>query len=209
MRHTHLLAALVVCQLLQPALRFWKRGGADDRREAAMNDLYAALSATYETVANLKPDWSESWANRHAQTLPPKFQREDGLPATTIDAVREVRFARSLLQRHRWRSVRHPLFDDVDPTAWATLQRRLQMVSPELLAIQDTHMEYLRQDEIDWIARAVEGYDNARLYIRGAERDGEPVERQVANSAYIALHLSLQLADRFIERQRFELTQGD
>ena len=207
--HSRLVAALLFCQLLAPTLRFWKRGGAHDQREAALNDIYAVLSATYETVANLKPEWSEAWTSRHSQTLPPKFEDEDDLPAATIDAVREMRFARSLLQRHRWRSVRQPLFEDIEPAAWATLQRRLQLVSPELLAIQDAHIELLRKDEIDWIARAVEGYDNARLHIRSAERDGEPIERQIASSAYVALHLALQLSDRFIEQQRFELTQGD
>jgi hypothetical protein len=209
MLHSRLLLALFVYQQLCPTLRFWKRGGESDQREAALNEIYASLSATYEAVANLKPEWSEAWAIRHSQTLPPKFEDEDDLPAATIDAVREVRFARSLLQRHRWRSVRQPLFANIEPAAWATLQRRLQMVSPELLSIQDAHVEQLRQDEVDWIARAVEGYDNARLHIRSAERDGEPIERQVASSAYVALHLALQLSDRFIERQRFELTQGD
>lgn len=209
MLRSRLLTALLLYQLLTPALRFWKRGGENDQREAAFNDIYACLSATYETVANLKPAWSEAWASRHSQSLPPKFEDEDDLPAATIDAVREVRFARSLLQRHRWRSVRQPLFEGIEPVALATLQRRLQMVSPELLALQDAHREQLRQDEIEWIERAVEGYDKARLQARAAERDGEPIERQVASSAYVALHLTIQLSDRFIERQRFELTQGD
>jgi hypothetical protein len=209
MFHRRLLAALLVCQLLAPTLRFWKRGGDNDQREAAFNDIYATLSATYETVANLKPEWSEAWASRHSQSLPPRFEGENDLPSATIDAVREMRFARSLLQRHRWRSQRQPLFENIEPAAWATLQRRLHMISPELLAIQDAYVEQLRQDEIDWIARAVEGYDNARVYIRSAERDDEPIERQVASSAYVALHLALQLSDRLIERQRYELTQGD
>lgn len=207
MRHSRLLAALFFYQLLAPTLRFWKRGGATDQREAALNDIYAILSATYETVANLKPEWSDSWASRHSQSLPPKFKDKADLPAATIDAVRELRFARSLLQRHRWRSVRHPLFEGIEPPALATLQRWLQMVSPELLAVQDAHREHLRQDEIEWIERAVEGYDKARLHARAAERDGEPIERQAANSAYVALHLALQLSDRFIERQQFELTE--
>lgn len=209
MRHLHLITALYVHGLLSANLRFWKRGGSDVQREEALNEIYAILSATYETVANLKPEWSETWANRHSQTLPPRFKSDSALPIATLDAVRELRFARSLLQRHRWRSVRHPLFDSVEPAAWASLQRRLQMVSPALMAAQDTHMESLRKDELDWIAQAIEGYDKARHYIRTASRDGEPVERQVANSAFVALHIALQLSDRLIERQRFELTQGD
>lgn len=209
MRHIQLIVALCIHALLFANLRFWKRGGSDPQREAALNEIYAILSATYETVANLKPDWSDTWNNRHTHALPPKFEGNTTLPATTINAVREMRFARALLQRHRWRSVQHPLFEQVEPTAWASLQRRLQMISPELMAVQDTHMEVLRQDEVDWIARAIEGYDKARLYIRTASRDGEPVEQQVANSAYVALHLALQLSDRLIERQRFELNEAD
>ncbi len=209
MRHIRILLMFWIFQLLSPNLRFWKRSDAYDAREAALNDLYAILAATYETVASLKPEWTEAWDDRHTTTLPPKYERDNALPPRTIEAVREMRFARELLQRHRWRSVKQPLFADVEPPAWATLQRRLQLVSAELLAVQDAHMEQLRRDEIEWIERAIEGYDNARRYIRTAEREDEPLERQVANSAYVALHLALQLSDRLIERQQYELAKEE
>ena len=209
MRHPRFMTLLWLTHLTLPALLFWKRSSDDNRREAVFDDLYGALGAVIETVASLKPEWTETWANRHAQELPPKYAQDELLPRRTVEAVREIRFGRALLQRHRWRSVRQPLFDEIDPVAWAALQRRLQSVSPALLAIQDTHVGYLRQDEIEWIERAVEGYDKARAYIRTAERNQEPIERLVANTAYVALHLTLQLSDRLIERQRFELSSEE
>lgn len=209
MRHGRTLTMLWVACLALPTLMFWKRGGDDKERDEVFDQLYATLAAVFEAVANLKPDWTETWANRAQHDLPPKYAQDEMLPRRTLDAVREQRFGRALLQRHRWRSVQQPLFEEIDPTAWAALQRRLQLVCADLLAVQDSYVEGLRRDETEWIAHAVEGFDNARAYLRTAEREGEPPERQVANSAYVALHLTLQLSGRLIDRQRFELSSSD
>ena len=209
MRLVHVHVAHVILQLAAPAFLFWKRSNVDERREAVFNQLYDVLAAVYESAAYLKPEWAERWDQRRQAELPPKFSQETVLPERTIDAVRELRYARSLLQRHRWRSVKQPLFAEIDPVAWAALQRRLQMVSVELLQVEEENTESLRQDESDWIARAVEGFDNARAYLRTAERSQEPLDRQVANSAYVAIHLAIQLSERLIERQRFEMSNDE
>lgn len=209
MRRIQIPLTLGIVFIASPALMFWRRGGADDQRMAVFDDLYDTIASVYETTAGLKSEWTDMWSERHQIALPPRFQSEVVLPERTIVAMREVRFARSLLQRYRWRSVRQPLFENVDPIAWAALQRRMQIVSGDLLNIEQNMRDLIRDDEIDWIERAIEGYDNARAYLRTAERQGEPIERQVASSAYMAIHQGVQLSDRLIARQRFELTDGD
>lgn len=209
MRHSYLIHGLALAATLSPQLLFWKRGKNDGQREEFFTALYDVVAEVYETSANLKPEWSESWNARHMHHLPPKFEFDQMLPARTILAAREMRFARALLQRHRWRSVRQPLFEDVDPVAWAALQRRLHIVTSDLMEVQEAHIENVRQDEGDWISRAVEGYDQARLFLRSAERNDEPLERQVSSAAYLAIHLGVQLSDRLIERQRFELSKDE
>lgn len=209
MRASRPIHFFLLSTVLSPSLLFWKRSKGDEAREAMFATLYDTVADLYESAAYLKPHWAEAWEDRNIMPLPPKFEQDEMLPPRTIQAAREMRFARALLQRHRWRSVRQPLFEVVEPVPWATLQRKLQVVPANLLTIEEQHLEAIRQDEIDWIARAVEGFDNARSYLRTAERAGEPIERQVANSAYVAIHLSLQLSDRFIERQRFELSRDD
>lgn len=209
MRHFSLLHAFAALAMTSPDLLFWKRNSTDEEREAVFNTIYDTVATTYETAASLKPEWAEQWEERGALKLPPRFEQDEALPPRTIQAVREMRFARSMLQRHRWRSVKQPLFEVVEPGPWAAVQRSLQVVPANLLMIEDEHHGFIRQDEADWISRAVEGFDNARNYLRTAERSGEPLNRQVANSAYVAIYLSLQLSDRFIERQRFELSPGD
>jgi hypothetical protein len=209
MRHHHLVHAFILGTTLVPSLLFWKKNDGDLKREEVFNDLYDVLASVYESAANLKPHWAESWDERHLMKLPPRFEQSETIPRRTLDAVREMRFARSLLQRHRWRSVRQPLFEGIEPTALATLQRRLQIASTELLSLEDERREHIRLDEIAWIDKAVEGFDSARAYQRTAERAGEPLDRQVANFAYLAIHQSLQLSDRLIERQRFELSKDE
>ena len=209
MRHYHLRQLHLIASLVSPQLLFWKRGNSDDEREEVFNTLYDVVAGVYETAANLKPAWSDTWNERHLHRLPPRFEQNTLLPPRTIQAAREMRFARSLLQRHRWQSVRQPLFEDVDPLAWAAMQRRMQLVSVELLETEDQHIEKLRQDEVDWIKRAVEGYDNARRYLRTAQRTDEPLPRQVSNATYLSVHLSLQLSDRLIERQSFEMSKDE
>ena len=209
MRQTYVIHGLALACALSPQLLFWKRGKNDGQRDEFFGALYDVVAGVYETSANLKPEWSENWDARHQHHLPPKFEFDQMLPARTILAAREMRFARALLQRHRWRSVRQPLFQDVDPIAWAALQRRLHSVTADLLEVQETHVENIRQDEIDWISRAIEGYDQARLFLRNAERNEEPLERQISSSAYLAIHLGVQLSDRLIERQRFELSKDE
>jgi hypothetical protein len=209
MRHYHLLQLQLIARLVTPQLLFWKRNNSDDEREEVFNTLYDVVADVYETAANLKPAWSDTWNERHLHRLPPRFEQNTLLPARTIQAAREMRFARSLLQRHRWQSVRQPLFEDVDPLAWAAMQRRMQLVSADLLETEDQHIEKLRQDEVDWIKRAVEGYDNARQYLRTAQRMDEPLFRQVSNATYLSVHLSLQLSDRLIERQSYEMSKDE
>jgi hypothetical protein len=209
MRHYHLLQMHLITQLASPQLLFWKRSNSDDEREEVFNTLYDVVAGVYETAANLKPAWTDTWNERHLHRLPPRFEQNMLLPPRTIQAAREMRFARSLLQRHRWQSVLQPLFEDVDPLAWAAMQRRMQLVSAELLETEDQHIEKLRQDEVDWIKRAVEGYDNARQYLRTAQRMDEPLPRQVSNATYLSVHLSLQLSDRLIERQSFEMSKDE
>ena len=200
---------MFIATTLSPQLMFWKRGKGDEAREAMFTTLYDTVAGMYESAAYLKPQWAETWDGRQQLSLPPRYEQNEMLPPRTLLAAREIRFARSLLQRNRWRSVRQPLFEVVEPGSWSTLQRSLQTVPSNLLVIEEQHFESIRQDEVDWIAKAVEGFDNARAYIRTAERTGEPLDRQVANSAYVAVHLTLQLSDRFIERQCFELTKDE
>lgn len=208
MRQPLLLHTAIIASLLSPDLLFWKRNTGDEEREAVFNTVYDVVADLYASAASLKPRWSDDWQERHRIKLPPKFEQDEMLPERTVRAAQEMRFARMLLQRNRWRSVRQPLFEEVDHGAWASLQRNLQIVPANLLTIREEHIEYIRLDEIEWLERAIEGFDNARTYLRTADRAGEPLDRQVANSAYVSVHTSLQLSDRFIERQRFELT-GD
>lgn len=209
MRFFQIPLALRIALIASPTLMFWKRGGSDEQRMAVFDDLYDTIASVYETTAGLKDEWTDMWLERHQLELPPRFQKEEVLPERTLVAIREVRFGRSLLQRYRWRSVRQPLFEEIQPVAWAALQRRMQIVTGDLLTIEQHRRDFIREDEVDWIERAIEGYDHARAYLRSAERQGEPIERQVANSAYMTLHQSVQLSDRLIARQRFELTDGD
>lgn len=207
MIHQYLaLHGMILANALSTPLLFWRRGNNEElRREAVFTAAYDILANLYETAANLKPEWTEGWEQRHTLTLPPRYQENTLLPDRTIQAIRETRFARSLLQRHRWRSVRQPLFETYDPIAWAAVQRTMQLTPAQLLALEDEHAGAIYHDEVEWIAKAVEGFDQARSYLRSSERTGEPVDRQIANATYVSLHLSLQLSDRFIQRQSFEL----
>ncbi len=200
------LHGLMLASALSTPLLFWRRGNDDDiRREAVFAAAYDILADLYETTATLKPEWSANWEARRTIELPPRYDGNTILPDRTIQAIQETRFARMLLQRHRWRSVRQPLFESVDPIAWAAVQRTMQVTPARLLGMEEEHAGAIYSEEVDWISRAVEGFDNARTYLRSAERAGEPVERQVSNAAYVSIHLSLQLSDRFIQRQSFEL----
>lgn len=202
------LHGLLLANALSTPLLFWRRGNEEAvRREAVFVAAYDILADLYETAATLKPEWIEGWAERHTLKLPPRYDNNMILPDRTIQAIQETRFARTLLQRHRWRSVRQPLFETIDPIAWAAVQRTMQVTPARLLELEEIHAGAIYHDEIDWIARAVEGFDNARAHLRSSERNGEPVDRLVADSAYVAIHLSLQLSDRFIQRQSFELTR--
>ena len=208
MRQPLLMHTALIASLLSPQLLFWKRNTNDEQRESIFNSVYDVVADLYESAAYLKPTWTSDWEDRQLIKLPPKFEQDETLPPRTVQAAREMRFARMLLQRNRWRSVRQPLFEEVDNAAWSALQRNLQIVPANLLTIQEQNIEFIRHDEIEWLDRAIEGFDSARTYLRTAERSGEPLNRQVANSAYVSVHVSLQLSDRFIERQRYELT-GD
>ncbi len=187
--------------LVSQAPLLFRRDRNRQRRVDAFRDLFAALAALYESVARLRPEWRDNWRDRRNDELPPKYEFGDDV---AVDAAYDVRFATSLLQRYRWKSVVRPLFDDIEEPSWRSFSSAASQISPALLAIADTYADKLREDEIDWINTAVEQLDEASRRRRRASDSGTPRSQQIAEGAYQPIYIAIQLSERLIERLRYE-----
>ena len=190
--------------LLSTSTLFFRRDRSGLTREAAYRDLFAALTTLFEAAAQLRPDWRDRWLDRREHELPPKYDFGDQIAE---DAAYDLRYATSLLQRYRWKSVVQPLFAVIDDPAWSRFSATASEVSPVLLAIADRHQGLLREDEVDWINTAVEQFDEATRRRRRSAGPDTPRSQQIAEGAYQPIYIAIQLSDRLIERLRFEASQ--
>lgn len=183
---------------------FFRRDRTRPARADAYQDLFATLATLYEAAARLRPEWRDRWRDRRDHDLPPKYEFGDEIAR---DAAYDVRYATSLLQRYRWKSVVQPLFDEIDDPAWSRFAATASEVSPTLLAITDRHAGVLREDENDWINTAVEQFDEASRGRRRSAGSDTPRAQQIAEGAYQPIYIAIQLSERLIERLRFEASQ--
>jgi hypothetical protein len=65
----------------------------------------------------------------------------------------------------------------------------------------------LREDEQDWIAGAVEQFDDATRRRKLAAADGTTRHRAVAEGTYLPVHIAIQLSERLIERLRADAAE--
>jgi hypothetical protein len=194
------LAALAIPQ----SASFFRRDRQRPTRADAYRDLFSALEVLFETAARLRPEWRELWRDRRTQPLPPKYESVDEM---TTNAAHDLRYATWLLQRYRWKSVVKPLFEDIDEPAWSRFAATASDISPSLLALSDTHLERLREEEIDWINTTVEQFDEATRRRRRLTDTDAPRSQQVAEGVYQPIYIAIQLSDRLIERLRYEAAQ--
>jgi hypothetical protein len=173
-------------------------------RTDAIQDLFGVTSSIIDAVAQLKPEWREQWQRRVADELPPRYELLD---ARTADAVRDLRFARSLLQRNRWRSQVEPIFSDGDEQAWRVFASIAGTTTAALLHVREAHQARFLGDELDWIDDAIEQFSDARRQILRAENLAFPLSRRASEGAYLHVYLAIQLSERFIERVRMEAAE--
>ena len=190
--------------LLSTSSLFFRRDRSRPARADAYRDLFATLATLYESAARLRPDWRDRWRDRREHELPPKYEFGDEIAR---DAAYDVRYATSLLQRYRWKSIVQPLFDEIDDPAWSRFSATASEVSPALLDIADRHVSLLREDEVDWINTAVEQFDEATRRRRRSAASDIPRSQQIAEGAYQPVYIAIQLSDRLIDRLRFEASQ--
>ncbi len=190
--------------LIRTSTLIFRRDRSRPARAEAYRDLFATLATLYEAAARLRPDWRDRWRDRRDHELPPKYEFGDEIAR---DAAYDVRYATSLLQRYRWKSVVQPLFVEIDDPAWSRFAATASEVSPALLAIADRNQGMLREDEIDWINAAVEQFDEASRRRRRSAASDVPRAQQIAEGAYQPVYISIQLSERLIDRLRFEATQ--
>ena len=190
--------------LVSSSSLFFRRDRTRPARADAYRDLFATLATLYEAAARLRPDWRDRWRDRRDHELPPKYEFGDEIAR---DAAYDVRYASSLLQRYRWKSVVQPLFDEIDDPAWSRFAATASEVSPALLAIADRNSGLLREDEVDWINTAVEQFDEASRRRRRASASDTPRAQQIAEGTYQPTYIAIQLSERLIERLRFEASQ--
>jgi hypothetical protein len=200
---SHRLTFGVAAALLVSSPVFFRRDRNRIRagREDAYRDLFATLALLYEAAARLRPEWRDRWRDRRDGELPPKYVFGNEIAR---DAAWDVRFATTLLQRYRWKSVVQPLFDEIDEPAWSRFTSAASEVSPALLAIADRYADVLRDDEIDWINVAVEQFDEATRRRRLSASNDIPRSRKIAEGAYQPIYIAIQISERLIERLRFE-----
>lgn len=200
----HLLGLFVN---LMPGLFLFRRDRDDHERDAALAEIFGALSVVYESAALLKEPWTEQWEQRADTKLPPKYNGVLMGNARALEAAQELRFATALLHQNRWRSKVEPLFETVDRPAWSRVERTLQQITPALGAIQDTHASMLREDESGWIDHAIERFDEVRLNLRSAERRDVPAAERVSITTFGMVLVASQLSYNFLERLRQEAAE--
>jgi hypothetical protein len=186
------------------AVLFFRRKPKQDPRQDAYADLFAAIAQIYEQVAHLKPHWTDSWVRRHEVELPPKHLPENLPNALAVDAAYDLKLGRALLYQNRWRSQTQPLFAELDRAAWMALRGEILQFPVLIMHLRDTHLDHLRADELDWLDRAVETFDQARYQLRQAERDDVTEAQLVADTAFTALFAATTLSTRLIDRLRYE-----
>jgi hypothetical protein len=196
----HLLAVLL---LSTPAL--FRRTKQKITREDAFRDLFVVLQSLFEHAAHMKPRWQQEWQERDADGLPDKYCFGNAL---ATDAAIDMRFASRLLHRNRWKSVVEPLFDEVDERAWNAFQDTADRLALALLNVSDSHIDRLLGDERDWVDAAVEQFDDATRRRRQSKQTDSPMSLQVAEGVYLPVYVAIQLADRLIERMRYEAEQA-
>jgi hypothetical protein len=190
--------------LVSSSSLFFRRDRTRPARADAYQDLFATLATLYEAAARLRPEWRDRWRDRRDHDLPPKYEFGDEIAR---DAAYDVRYATSLLQRYRWKSIVQPLFDEIDDPSWSRFAATASEVSPTLLAIADRHIGALREDENDWINTTVEQLDEASRRRRRSAGADTPRSQQIAEGTYQPIYIAIQLSERLIERLRFEASQ--
>ena len=183
---------------------FFRRKPKQDPRSEVYREMFAVLAELYESAARLKPLWIARWERRLQEELPPKHQPRNLPNPMAVEAAYDLKFGRAMLYQNRWRSQTQPLFEDLDRNAWMTLRAEIIQLPIALMQLRDSYQEYLRADELDWIDRAVETFDEARYQLRQAERDNASDAQLVADAAFTALYACTTLSTRLIERLRYE-----
>lgn len=199
------LAAFVLFALVTVQPGLFRRGRNRPTRSAAFDDVFDAVATIFEAAARVKPEWGQAWQGRRSDPLPPRYAPVEG---RARDAAHELRFARALLQRNRWRSIVEPMFTAADEDAWLGFAQSVAPMATNLLAIRDVHASRLRDDEVDWIDDAIEQFSDAWRQVLRADASGAPIERRIAEGMYLHLYLALQLGDRFLDRVCMEATEG-
>lgn len=200
----HLLGMAAIAS---PGLFLFRRDRDTSERDAALDEIFRALGAVYQSAALLKEPWSEQWDRREETKLPPKYTEAMLGNTVALAAAYELRFATALLHQNRWRSKVEPLFETVDRPAWSRVERTLQQITPALATIQDTRVEVLREDESGWIDHAAERFDEVRLNLRAAERQDVPVAERVSTATFGLVLVASQLSYNFLERIRQEAAE--
>jgi hypothetical protein len=195
---------LVALATLVGSALFFRRKGKQDPRAEAYRELFAILTELYESAARLKPLWVARWERRREEELPPKHQPENLPNPLAVEAAYDLKFGRALLYQNRWRSQTQPLFDDLDRGAWMMLRAEIIQLPIGLMQLRDSYADHLRADELDWLDRAVEAFDQARYQLRQAERDDATDAQLVADAAFTALYATTTLSTRLIDRLRYE-----
>lgn len=201
----HLIALhMPLLVLLGGAPLFFRRKPRQDPRQDAYAELFAAVAQIYEQTARLKPHWRAQWERRREAELPPKYQPENLSNPIAVDAAYDLKVGRALLYQNRWRSQTQPLFSELDRAAWMALRGEVLQFPVLLMHLRDLHLDHMRADELDWLDRAVETFDQARYQLRQAERDDGSEAQLVADTAFSALFAATNLSARLIERLRYE-----
>lgn len=204
-RPTHFIVALhLPAVAAHGSTVFFRRKPRQDPRQDAYAELFAAVAQVYEQTARLKPHWRAQWECRREAELPPKHQPQNLPSPLAVEAAYDLKAGRALLYHNRWRSQTQPLFAELDRAAWMALRGEVLQFPVLMMHIRDQHLDHLRADELDWLDRAVETFDQARYQLRQAERDDAAEALLVANTAFTALYAATSLSTRLIDRLRYE-----
>ena len=197
------IVAVLALVVTMPGLFGRRRKNTGPTRDDAFNDLFNALSQFYAAVAALRPEWQASWERRSESPLP----RSLAFGNEWVSAAgHDMRFARSLLHRYRWKSRVSPLFADHDERAWLHLRSAATSLSPQLTSLAEVYGDLLYMDEVDWVNAAAAELDDATRRRRKSENDGMETSRLIAESTYLVVMTATGLSDRLIARLRHETT---
>lgn len=189
--------ALAGYLLLQPSL--FRRKRDKPTRETAFAEIFDLSAHIFAAAGDVRPEWADRWQTR-MDVAPIPLQ--ELLSGRASSAVSDLRFARTLLQRNRWKSMVEPMFAESDEPQWTTFARAVAPTGERLLILREEHGSRLREDERDWLDASVEQFGDAWSHVVRAEQIGVPLPQRIAEGIYLHVYHGVQLSERFIERAR-------